>query len=296
MKILVLGSVGFIGRRLTDRLSMDDETITADITADNRGRHVVIDSHEPDLIGLFDEHRPDLVVNCTGAAHVGASITDPAHDYELNVRRVQQILESIRQVGCRCRFIHLSSAAVYGNPVSLPVAESAAAAPLSPYGFHKLQAEMLCREYAQIFGVPTLSLRIFSAYGPELRKQLFWDIYQKSLHGQRIELSGTGNETRDFVFVKDIARAVASLRDHPDLFDGQAVNLASGQATTIRQAARTLLDALGWQGELVFNGQVRAGDPLFWQADISALARTGYRQQFTLEQGLTQVAAWLKDL
>jgi len=140
--------------------------------------------------------------------------------------------------------------------------------------------------------VGTLSLRIFSAFGPGLRKQLFWDIFQKARRGQRVDLSGTGEETRDFIFVEDIAACIGLLiRDCH--FDGRAVNVASGEAVTVRTAATALLAALRWDRELVFSGDKRLGDPSFWRADISSIRNLGFRPAHTLEHGLEKVAQWM---
>ena len=90
----------------------------------------------------------------------------------------------------------------------MPIKESSPIRPLSPYGFHKAMAEKLCEEYYTFFGIATCSLRIFSAFGPGLRKQLLWDIYNKSKSLNSIELFGTGNESCDYIYIDDIVRAI----------------------------------------------------------------------------------------
>ena len=136
-------------------------------------------------------------------------MSDPGDDFRINTSMTFETLEAVRTQVPDCHFLLASSAAVYGEPPSLPVTEDAPLRPLSPYGFHKMQAEAMCREYAALHGLTTTALRIFSAYGPGLRRQVLWDICHKALTSPPVRLHGTGSESRDFVFVDDIAAAFA---------------------------------------------------------------------------------------
>lgn len=243
---------------------------------------------------MMSELRPDVCINCSGAANVSASFLSPLQDFDLNVARVVQLLDSIRESGAGTRFVHLSSAAVYGNPVTQPVAESAVAAPLSPYGHHKRLAELTCAEYTQLFDVPTLSLRIFSAYGPRLRKQIFWDIFQKWKAGRHVQLFGTGEESRDFIFISDLCRAVQCVLD-AGCFDGRTINVASGKSVTIRDATNVLLAELGTENGVSFSGDERKGDPSQWCANIEQLKSYGFEPKYDIYSGLKETAQWLKE-
>ncbi|HSD39904.1 MAG TPA: NAD-dependent epimerase/dehydratase family protein [Rhodocyclaceae bacterium] len=292
MKVLVVGARGFIGGHVTHELRLLGYDI---VPVDIHGTEVeLLDPVSPDFVTLFGTHKPDVCVNCTGAASVPLSFESPIADYTLNTLRVAQMLDAIRATSPRTRYLHLSSAAVYGDPAESPVKESSVVEPLSPYGWHKYQAELICREYSRLHGVETISLRIFSAYGPRLRKQLFWDLMQKAKQSERVELFGTGSETRDFIYVSDLVRAIDVLVKRAD-FDARAVNVAQGVATTIHQAAQSLFGALGWQRELVFTGAGRAGDPCFWQADISYLSSLGFSPKYGISEGLREVADWMKS-
>lgn len=293
MKILLLGANGFIGKHIALWLERSDyNVLRADINSDGDRACILIDPVHPDFEALFGSEQYDICINCSGAASVPESLNNPFHDFTLNTMRIAEILEGMRLVSPETRFIHLSSAAVYGNPVSFPIMESDPVNPVSPYGWHKLQAEEICREYSSVHGVKTLSMRIFSAYGPGLRKQLFWDVYQKALKNERIELFGTGNETRDFIYVDDIAACINILIRN-SVFDGRAVNIASGEATSVRTAVTTLLEALGWQREIVFSGEGRSGDPRYWQADVSYMKELGFVPAYSLRNGMGKVASWM---
>ncbi len=292
-RILIIGSEGFIGSSVARVLRETFDIQRADIVYGVEGANYrQIDPDVPDFAQLLDVTKPEVVVNCSGAASVPLSFEDPARDFRLNTLRVHEILEAIRISLPSARFVHLSSAAVYGNPKTLPVREEASPAPVSPYGWHKFYAEQICREYALLFNLQSISLRIFSCYGPRLRKQLFWDSYQKALKSKTPQFFGSGEEARDFIYVDDLARAIQLVIEKAD-FDGRAINAASGTMTTIREAVETLLRHLGDQYEANFTGQVRRGDPDRWVADISYLERLGFSPAFDVKMGLERTAEWL---
>lgn len=244
---------------------------------------------------IFEEQDIDLCINCSGAANVQESIAQPLRDYQLNTHNVLLLLEAMRRHRPDCRLINLSSAAVYGNPQALPVGEQHPTAPLSPYGYHKLHADLLCEEYARNFGIKSISLRIFSAYGPGLRKQLFWDLYQKTQAAQSLELFGSGQESRDFIYITDLIRAIDCVQEKA-AFDGGCVNVASGVEVTIAEAVAAFTGAIGWEGEYRFSGKARAGDPDNWQADITLLQSFGFKPKHTIQTGLQALHTWLSTL
>lgn len=291
MKILVIGSGGFIGSHLARDLADRFEVRTASTGA---GADYRLSPTTPDFNGLLEASMPDVCVSCMGAASPIGSFQSPVDDFNLNVLKLHRLLDAVRVSGRGVKLIHLSSAAVYGNPATLPVREDAAIRPLSPYGWHKAQAEMLCSEYSALGWVGTHSLRIFSAYGPGLKRQLLWDALSRAQGASQLTLFGTGEETRDFIYVSDVSEAIATIASN-GAFDGSAVNVAAGRALTIRFVVETLLDAAGWRGELSFGGQQRAGDPLFWQADISTLSRMGFQPMVAPQTGLANFANWFRS-
>lgn len=293
-RILVVGAGGFIGSHLSTFLAAKHEVFTCSLSGQGTARHRVLDPDAPDFVGILSELRPDICINCSGAANVSASFLSPLRDFDLNVARVVQLLDAIRTSGVDTRFMHLSSAAIYGNPAVQPVAESALAAPLSPYGHHKRLAELACAEYTRLFSVPTLSLRIFSAYGPRLRKQIFWDIFQKWKANGHVELFGTGAESRDFIFIADLCRAIQCLLE-AGTFDGRGVNVGSGRSVTIRDSAALLLANLSPTAEVHFSGNERKGDPEQWCADIVQLRSCGFEPEYDISAGLKETAQWLKE-
>lgn len=292
--ILIIGSEGFIGSHVGRFYVSRTETTTCDIVPSNYSRSHSLLEDEKHLKKLLSSKIFDLCINCAGAASVGASLNEPAHDFELNTSLVARLLNLLRRHNPKCRFLNISSAAVYGNPKQLPISEEAPVAPISPYGYHKRMAELLCEEYHRVFGLRTCSIRIFSAYGPRLRKQLLWDTYRKmQTTPDHITLSGTGRETRDFIFISDILQQIELVRQYA-VFEGGIYNVANGEQITIREIATLMKNALQYPGEISFNGAGRPGDPLYWEADIAKVNELGYNQQVSIETGIRTYVEWAK--
>lgn len=299
-RVLVTGAAGFLGRYVVARfgeswqvLAVDDAG-PAEISFPRGVIYTRMRLPNPALASLVQETQPDVCVHCAGRASVPHSLQDPATDFHGNTGLTFELLETLRRHAPRCRFLFLSSAAVYGNPTHLPVAEDDAPAPLSPYGFHKLQCELLCLEYARVFGLQTAVVRIFSAYGPGLKRQVVWDICRRVLDDGRLLLHGTGQESRDFIHAADIARALLALALTAPA-EGEIYNLGSGRETTISELAALLLQELGSSAKAEFNGESTPGDPLNWRANLERIAALGFSPEITLEQGLHEVAAWSRQ-
>lgn len=296
MKILVIGAKGFIGSYIVKHFAqLGTEVWQCDVVTDyTTERYIQIDATNSDFNTVFEQQHFEVCVNCSGAASVPESIQHPYRDFLLNTANVYAMLNAIRQHCSDCKFINLSSAAVYGNPQSLPITEAMPLAPMSPYGRHKVMAEDVLREFAEEFGVKTCSLRIFSAFGIGLRKQIFWDMNKKMTNTDEAIFWGTGDESRDFIHVQDIAQVVELCICRAD-FRGEAVNVANGVQTTVREAVELFAGLKKYAGKISFNGHVREGDPRFWEADIRVLKEWGYRQTVTLEQGLKDYIVWAEN-
>ena len=297
MKILVIGSKGFIGQHALEYFkAKNHEVIGCDVVTDYEDtNYIQIDATNSDYHFIFENHQIDVCVNCSGAASVPLSLQFPLKDFSLNTLNVFKILEAIRTNQPNCKFLNLSSAAVYGNPTSLPIGENSNLKPLSPYGIHKLQAEEICKEFHTYYEIATCSVRIFSAYGNGLKKQLFWDMYKKCCNGGKIELYGTGYESRDFIHIDDIVKAlVLVIQKAP--FKGEQINLANGEEYTIKTVAGLFRKHLDTDIDIKFNNQVKAGDPLNWRADISILKAMGYNADVSLEDGIESYIQWVKQL
>jgi UDP-glucose 4-epimerase len=297
MKVLIIGSKGFIGSHFAEffKEKEKDEVHEVDIFDIDEPNYYRISSKNADFDTIFGKIQFDICINCSGAASVQNSIADPLLDFNLNSLNVYKILDSIKRHQLNCRFLNLSSAAVYGNPSKIPTNEQAPCLPLSPYGSNKLMSENICSDFYKYFGVPTCSIRIFSAYGEGLKKQLFWDVAQKANAGNTVQLFGNGNESRDFIFVTDLVHATACIIENAH-FQGEAINVANGKEFFIKDVVEIFLQNFRAKKKLQFLGAERTGDPINWCADISVLQSFGYEPKFQIKEGLARYFQWLKKI
>ena len=239
---------------------------------------------------------PTTVFHLAGGSSVGLSISQPYEDFFRTVVSTARLLDWLRSSAPECRLISVSSAAVYGANHEGPISENGATLPMSPYGQHKLMMEQMCRSYAVTFGIRSTVARLFSVYGPHLRKQLLWDLCSRLRSGeQTLVLGGTGAEMRDWTDVRDVARFLVKLDDNPQLKPFQIINAGSGFGTTVAEIAEML--AKNWGGDIgvKFSGVVRAGDPFSLVADSEWVHATGFAWQIPVAKGLSDYVCWFKD-
>tara|TARA_R110002095_G_scaffold211309_1_gene199350 strand:+ start:4562 stop:5425 length:864 start_codon:yes stop_codon:yes gene_type:complete len=285
MKILIIGSKGFIGSHCVEYFSKTHDVWQCDVVSDYvSSNYFTIDATNADFNDIFQKQIFDFCINCSGAASVPDSIKNPQRDFNLNVLNVYKQLDSIRKYNPDCKYINFSSAAVYGNPKSLPIIEDAEINPISPYGYHKRMAEKICEEFYETFKISTCSLRVFSAYGPGLQKQLFWDLNKKSLN-KTVELFGTGNESRDFIYITDLVEAVNCVILN-SIFEAEILNIASGKEVIIKNVVGTFYSFFNKEIQYKFLGNKREGDPSNWKADISKIKNYGFTPKVSIDMGL----------
>ena len=298
--VLVTGAQGFLGSYISSVCAAEFKRVVAvDCHAPTQPvpdnvRAVTSDVTASAFQEIVRKAKPDLLVHAAGPASVGASMKDPAGDFHGALDSWLAVLDAVRLEAPNCRTIFLSSAAVYGQPDALPVREETPLRPMSPYGYHKRMAEELLHEYHSVYGIEGCSLRIFSAYGAGLKKQVLYDICLKALKQPTVELFGTGDETRDFLHGRDVAEAVVTIARR-GRFEADIYNVASGTETSIEELARTLLSALKCEKPLRFNGQRRGGDPLRWRADVTRLNDLGFQPTIPLQAGVGEYASWVKQ-
>jgi UDP-glucose 4-epimerase len=234
--------------------------------------------------------RPEVLFHAAGGASVGASLADPEADRARTVGSLRQTLAYLTADAPCARLIYPSSAAIYGEAAQGPIPESAPAAPVSPYGRHKADAERLI----QAAGLDAVIIRFFSVYGPGLHKQLLWELAGRlAADPAELELSGDGEEARDFLYVDDAMDLVALAAGLDELTTPLVLNGGAGRAVTVRQAADALRRSLGRSTSIRFSGKGREGDPRSLVADISRARALGFGPAVSLEQGLAGLADWL---
>ena len=297
---IVTGAAGSLGRYIARELTGAgyavigiDSVVQENAPTSSLSKYFSMTLPGPEFTDLLASLRPKALVHCAGRAAVVESMRSPAEDFSANVDLTFSVLESLRRNSPECRFLFLSSAAVYGNPGKLPVTEEDAVQPLSPYGFHQHLSEEICREFSTVYGLSTASLRIFSAYGAGLRRQVVWDICRKVLCEQQVSLFGTGDESRDFVHARDVAQAARCVLEKAPM-QGERYNVGTGREETISHLAQTIMTRADVGGPPIFTGEVQQGVPCRWQADTTRISELGFTPKMNLDDGVRSVLQWAK--
>ncbi|WP_429029766.1 NAD-dependent epimerase/dehydratase family protein [Bradyrhizobium sp. I1.14.4] len=305
MIVWVTGANGFIGRHLVHELAGAGHAVhgvghgALDATETRRlGLQSWINGEidAANLDALAAAHGlPTRIFHLAGGSSVGVSIERPFEDFSRTVTSTARLLEWLRGSAPNCAVIAASSAAVYGADHPGPIAESAIATPMSPYGQHKFMMEQLCRSYARSFGVRCTVVRLFSVYGPNLRKQLLWDICSRLAAGEQVlTLGGTGTEIRDWTDVRDVARLLAGVAEPSSQETFRVINGGSSRGTSVADIAAGLIRQWGGNTVVRHSGVSRPGDPVSLLADDATLRQIGFDWRIPLDQGLADYVTWFK--
>jgi UDP-glucuronate 4-epimerase len=273
--VLITGVAGFVGSALARRLVADGEEVVGvdcltdyydpSLKKDNLSTipadgfsFVSEDVNTADLDSLLAG--VSVVFHEAGQPGVRKSWGEDFSTYvDANVLATQRLLEAARRSRDLQRLVYASSSSVYGNALSYPTTENDVPRPHSPYGVTKLAAEHLCSLYASNFGVPTVSLRYFTVYGPGQRPDMAFNRFiRATLAGEPIEVFGTGEQVRDFTFVDDVVDANLRAAAH-DVRPGSMYNVSGGTSISVNEVLDVLSDIAGAPLE-VRRGEAVAGD------------------------------------
>lgn len=304
---MVTGGAGFIGSHVVDALlARDDRVIVIDDlssgdrrnlashASDSRLRFVEADVAECLLAPLLEVPVIDAVVHLAAQVSVARSVERPLADLRTNVRGTVQVLELARRRGIP-RVVFASSAAVYGDATTVPTPEDAPTRPLSPYGVDKRSAELWLDAYAAEHGVATTALRFFNVYGPRQDPtsgysgviSIFLD---RALRGAPLTIFGDGGQTRDFVYVGDVARAVLAAVDHGGATE--PINVGTGTPVSVRELAEEVLRVTA-SARSIEQAPPRAGDIRHSCAQATRLHDVlGLRAETPFARGLEETARW----
>jgi UDP-glucose 4-epimerase len=288
MKVLITGASGFIGSRLAAHFKANGAQVFVDVAERSSAGRTTLSAAL--LAHVTGGVAPDAIIHGAGSGTVGQVAADPASHLPNNLAASLAVLEFARASAPNARVVLLSSAAVYGSAPAQAQRETDSRAPVSLYGLSKVQAEQLLAHYAHQFNIQSTSVRLFSVYGPGLRKQLLWDAMNKFAAG-RHDFFGTGQELRDWVHVDDVCHFLSHLLARPVVAAFDVFN-CGGQAATTADVL-TLLASKAQAPAPQFNGQTRAGDPLCLVADCSkAQQLLDWRAQQSWQGGMGEYAGW----
>jgi UDP-glucose 4-epimerase len=298
--VLITGGAGFLGQSVAREYARQGWDVAgighARWTVDDarQAGYATWQSASVDLASLSRITKPfDVVVHCAANGSVPYSLTHPLDAFRRTVQTTAEVLEFCRGLPCPPIVVYPSSAAVYGAAPDEALPESSTSNPVSPYGYHKRMTEDLLASYARHGGPRAAVVRFFSIYGPGLDKQLLWDASKKLTAGEpSVTFWGTGSETRDWIHVSDAARLVVATAQLTEPFT--ILNGGSGQRFTVLETLTLLREQLGSLTGIEFNGNVRAGDPKHYLADMTRAFALGWAPQVPLREGFKEYATWFK--
>jgi UDP-glucose 4-epimerase len=311
VKAVVTGAAGFIGSHLALSLLADGHEVTGiDCFTDYYPRAVkeanLAPLRENARFRLVEERLQDgpLARHLAGAEqvfHLAAQAgvraswgREFAHYTEHNVLATQRLLEAALEAG-RPRIVYASSSSVYGDAGVLPLREDGPCRPVSPYGVTKLAGEHLAVLYHRNHGLPTVSLRFFTVYGPRQRPDMAFHRFLKAARdGQPITVYGDGSQTRDFTYVDDIVSAAraAALSGRP----GSVYNVGGGERVALNEVLR-LIESVTGRHLQIQRQEPQMGDMKDTFADTSAASRElGFRSTVALVEGLAREWQWIREV
>lgn len=297
---LVTGAHGFLGRHVAHALAAAGWRVTGvghgDWTEAERRRFGITDWRSGDVMPSALEAVGDveLIVHCAGSSSVAASVVDPYADFVRTVTTTMAVIDYARRRQRPPRVIYPSSPAVCGTTAGEMIGEDAPLNPISPYGAHKRTAEELCRFYSSCYGIRSAIVRLFSVYGPGLRKQLLWDACTKIEQGRPL-FFGTGDEVRDWLYVEDAVSLLLLAKDKASA-ECPVVDGGTGIGTSNRTLLQALCDYMAPGSSPAFSGTVRVGDPPRYVADITRARNWGWWPRHALDVGLADYVRWFKEL
>jgi nucleoside-diphosphate-sugar epimerase len=309
VKSLITGVGGFIGSHLAERLlATGHDVVGLDNFLDNYPRAF----KDKNLAGFLTHPRFTFVHENLLQCDLHALLRDANYVFHLagqpgvraswgkefsrytdnNIMATQLLLEASKNLRLT-KFVYASTSSVYGDTDDLPMREEGLTRPVSPYGATKLAAEHLCYVYCKAFGVPTVSLRFFTVYGPRQRPDMFFHIFMRALlQGEEVPLFDDGEQTRDFTFCNDIVDGIIAAAKYPGV--GEVFNLGGGSEVSLLHAIRVAEKIAGRKAKLKrFDRQ--KGDVRHTRARLDqARTKLEYAPKVDLEEGLAEEWAWIR--
>ncbi len=304
MRFIVTGGAGFIGSNLVGGLvELGDVTIIDDLSSgnlDNLGHLLKRDDVSLERLNVTDlegmkPHFEDIdcVFHLAAVSNISSSVADPLRTNEVNIRGTLNVLLAARDSGVK-KVVFASSASVYGDTEEVPTTENALPMPLSPYAVTKLAGEYYCDVFSDLYGLETTSLRPFNVYGPRQDPHSQYaaviPLFIRSLlEGEVPTIDGDGEQTRDFVYVKDVVRAFIQAMDQRAK---GVYNIAGGKGISINELFHQVSSIIGVDVEPL-HGEPRPGDVRHSTADITRAKKyLEYEPEYDIRRGLEETIEW----
>ncbi len=301
MNFLVTGAAGFLGSALANRLAREGHQVRGldDLSAGDPQRldaDVLFTrgdvTDRPKLWTLLQD--VDCIYHLAARVSVPESVLYPREYNAVNVGGTVSIMEAMRDVGVK-RVVLISSGAVYGDQGGRPLHEDAVPNPLSPYAVSKLAAEYYVRTIGTLWGIETVSLRVFNAYGPgqpipAAHPPVVPHFLRQAVRGGTVVIHGRGEQTRDFVYLDDVVEAMVAASTVPTI-DRRVINVGSGVPTTIRALAQQVLEVVGSGADWLYKESQDPGTASMCADLTLASEKLGFTPHIRLDEGLRRMIA-----
>ncbi|WP_042356149.1 NAD-dependent epimerase/dehydratase family protein [Bacillus rubiinfantis] len=302
MKVLVTGGYGFIGSFVAERFYreghevhiLDNLSTGSKNNVQFRHRSYILNVEDPQCEQVFRTHKFDAIIHLAAQVDVQTSIHHPLLDAKMNVMGLVNMLQLCQKYGVS-QFTFASSAAVYGDNPQLPLNENAVCDPFSPYGINKKLGEYYCQKWMDLYQVDTLCFRFSNVYGPKQSMKGEGGVVSafigKILCSEKLIVYGDGNQTRDFIYVEDVAEAI--YRAASSRVTG-LMNLSTNTGTSVNQLIEQFKNLADIQG--VVYKPMRNGDILHSRLDNQKVKReVDWTPKYSIEEGLKITFNWFKD-
>lgn len=308
MRALVTGGAGFIGSAVADRLLAHgydvyviDDLSTGTLTnlgearREGRVKFHRFDIRSEGVREMFMQTRPEVVLHLAAQGSVPTSVSDPIRDAQINAIGLLRVLDACVAAGTRKIVFASSGGTIYGPQDSFPIPETATGRPASPYGITKRTGEDYLRFFRAEHGLEFTSLALANVYGPRQDPQgeagVVAIFASKLIAGQPPTIYGTGDDTRDYVYVSDVAHAFVKACDAGS---GETINIGTARETSVNELFKLMAEAAGYAGEASY-GPPRPGDLPRNALDPSKAAKIlDWRPWTSLSDGLRETVAWFR--
>jgi UDP-glucose 4-epimerase len=312
MKVLVTGGAGFIGSHIVEELlHQDEEVVVIDNfsmgSMDNLPNHKNLTVVEGDIssqdtvVSVFQNHKFKKVFHLGAIASVAASVEEPLQTHQTNLEATLYLLEEARKQGGLERFVFASSAAVYGDEPTLPKKEMSAIRPLTPYAIDKFASEQYVLAYSRLYDLPAAAVRFFNVFGNRQNPSspysgvvsILTDKFKQLINKEEatFTLFGTGDQTRDFIYVKDVVKANLLVSHHPQAI-GKTFNVGTGDSISLNELISLYQEITDVELPIV-KDEERSGDIKESYSDITELKSLGFSLEYSMKDGLLEY--WNKE-